>query len=53
MQAAAARLNSDQAYVVVVGDSRIFIDAMRAAHPDLVLIPAADLDLLSPTLGLR
>ena len=51
MQAAAARLNSDQAYVVVVGDSRVFFDAMRAAHPDLVLIPAADLDLLSPTLG--
>ncbi|WGM30851.1 pitrilysin family protein [Brevundimonas sp. NIBR11] len=53
MQAAAARLTSDQAYVVVVGDSRIFIDAMRAAHPDLVLIPAADLDLLSPTLGIN
>jgi zinc protease len=52
MAAAAARLDSDQAYVVVVGDSRIFIDAMRAAHPDLVLIPAADLDLGSPTLGL-
>ncbi|MES2861331.1 MAG: pitrilysin family protein [Pseudomonadota bacterium] len=51
MQAAAARLTSDQAYVVVVGDSRIFIDAMRAAHPDLVLIPVADLDLLSPSLG--
>lgn len=53
MQAAAARLTSDQAYVVVVGDSRIFIDAMRAAHPDLVLIPAAELDLLSPTLGIE
>lgn len=52
MQAAAARLASDQAYVVVVGDSRVFIDAMRATHPDLVLIPAADLDLTSPTLGL-
>ena len=52
MAAATGRLNSDQAYVVVVGDSRIFIDAMRAAHPDLVLIPAADLDLGSPTLGL-
>ncbi len=52
MQAAAARLSADQAYVVVVGDSRIFIDAMRVAHPDLVLIPATDLDLLSPDLGI-
>jgi len=25
---------------------------MRAAHPDLVLIPAAELDLPDPTLGL-
>ena len=52
MRAAARRLDPEQAYVVVVGDAGMFIDTMRAAHPDLVVIPAAELDLLDPTLGL-
>jgi zinc protease len=52
MRAASARLDPDQAYVVVVGDGQFFLDAMRAAHPDLVVIPAAELDLMDPTLGL-
>jgi zinc protease len=38
--------------VVVVGQASEFIDALRAAHPDVVVIPAADLDLNSPSLGL-
>ncbi len=50
--AAAQAVGSDQAYVVVVGQSAMFIDALRAAHPDVVVIPAAALDLNSPTLGL-
>jgi zinc protease len=52
MRAAAFRLDPDQAYVVVVGDGQFFVEAMRAAHPDLAVIPAAELDLLDPTLGL-
>lgn len=52
LQAAArATLGSDRAYVVVVGDSRMFIDGLRAKHPDLTLIPAASLDLGSAGLG--
>ena len=38
--------------MVVVGQAEMFIDALRAAHPDVVVIPAAELDLNSPTLGL-
>ena len=49
---AARRVSADQAWVVVVGQASMFIDALRAAHPDVVVIPAADLDLNSPTLGL-
>ena len=45
-------MSSDDAYVVVVGQADLFIDDLRAAHPDLVVIPAAELDLNSPTLGL-
>jgi len=52
VMAAAQGVGSDQAYVVVVGQSAMFIDALRAAHPDLVVIPAASLDLNSATLGL-
>ncbi|KPF79459.1 hypothetical protein IP78_09010, partial [Brevundimonas sp. AAP58] len=52
LRAAAHRLDPDQAFVVVVGDAQMFIEGMRAAHPDVVVIPAAELDLLDPTLGL-
>ena len=37
---------------MVVGQASMFIDALRAAHPDVVVIPVAELDLDSPTLGL-
>lgn len=50
--AATAVVSSDRAYVVVVGDTRLFIDALREKHPDLELIAASALDLGSPTLGL-
>ncbi len=52
LAAAARRVSADQAWVVVVGESALFIDALRAAHPDVVVIPVAELDLNSPTLGL-
>ncbi len=52
VRAAAQAIGSDQAYVVVVGQASMFIDALRAAHPDVVVIPAAELDLDSATLGL-
>jgi zinc protease len=52
LQAAAqAALGADRAYVVVVGESSIFVDQLRAKHPDLVVIPAAQLDLGSAGLG--
>ncbi len=52
VRSAAQAVSSEQAYVVVVGEASMFIDALRAAHPDVVVIPAAELDLDSPTLGL-
>ncbi len=52
VMAAAQAVSSEQAYVVVVGQAEMFIDALRAAHPDVVVIPAAELDLNSATLGL-
>ena len=52
VMAAAQAVSADEAYVVVVGQASMFIDALRAAHPDVVVIPATALDLNSPTLGL-
>lgn len=50
--AATAAIGTGTPYVVVVGDSKLFIDAMRTRHPDLVLIPSSEVDPGSPTLGL-
>ncbi len=50
--AATTAIGTGSPYVVVVGDSKMFIDALRAKHPELVLIPSSALDLGSPTLGL-
>ena len=51
VQTAAAQLfDPHAASIVVVGDSRLFIDDLRKAYPDLELIPASDLELGSPTL---
>ena len=52
LREAAGIVSADDAIVVVVGEASMFVDALRAAHPDLVVIPAAELDLDSPTLGL-
>ena len=52
LRAAAGVVRADDAVVVVVGQADMFIDALREAHPDVVVIPAAELDLESPTLGM-
>lgn len=45
-QAAAARLlDPSQASIIVVGDSKLFIDDLRKAYPALELIPASSLNL--------
>jgi zinc protease len=36
--------------IVVAGDAAQFVDALRAAHPDVVVIPQADVDLERPAL---
>ena len=47
---AKAVLDPSQAVVVVVGDAKLFRDALKARLPNLEVIPAAKLDLDSPTL---
>lgn len=44
-QAAAAHLDPTNFSIVVVGDASEFIDALRAAHAEIEVIPAAVLDL--------
>ena len=39
--------------IVLVGDSSKFIDAVRKAHPDVLVVKAAELDLTSPGLTRR
>ncbi|MBN8553136.1 MAG: insulinase family protein [Caulobacterales bacterium] len=47
---AAAELDPSEFSIVVVGDSAQFIDALRAAHPNVEVIPLSDLDLDSASL---
>ncbi|MBU1324486.1 MAG: insulinase family protein [Alphaproteobacteria bacterium] len=46
-------LGRERAYVVVVGDASQFLDSMRAAHPDLVVIKAEEVDLNAADLGIE
>jgi zinc protease len=48
--AAAGLASSQRATVVVVGDASKFLDKLKAIRPDVEVIPAAELDLDSPTL---
>ncbi|MBX3594249.1 pitrilysin family protein [Sphingomonas sp.] len=51
VQAAAREvLDPDNASIVVVGDSKLFVDELRKKYPDLEVIPASALKLDSPTL---
>jgi zinc protease len=45
-------LGRDRAWVVVVGDASQFLEPLRAAHPDLVVIKAEDVDLNEADLGI-
>ena len=33
------------AQIVIVGDASVFLKTLKAEHPDVVVIPAADVDL--------
>ncbi|HEV2081677.1 MAG TPA: pitrilysin family protein [Brevundimonas sp.] len=46
-------LGRERAYVVVVGDAAQFLEPLRAAHPDLVVIKAEDVDLNAADLGIE
>ncbi|MDO9248291.1 MAG: hypothetical protein Q7U11_17660, partial [Phenylobacterium sp.] len=47
---AAVRLDPAAVSVIVAGDAKGFTEGLKARRPDLEVIPAADLDLDSPTL---
>ena len=47
---AAANLQPGEFSIVIVGDSAQFIDAIRAAHPNVEVIAASELDLDSAAL---
>ena len=48
--AAAAELPAETASLVIVGDASLFIDALRAAYPNVEVIPLTELDLNSAAL---
>nr|WP_315053018.1 pitrilysin family protein [uncultured Brevundimonas sp.] len=49
-QAFARHLPVNQASLVIVGDGKVFIDALRARHPNLEVVTVSDLDLNSGAL---
>jgi zinc protease len=46
----AAEIDPAQASIVIVGRASEFLDQLRARHPNVEVIPFAELDLGSPTL---
>lgn len=48
--AARASVDTSRATIVIVGDAKLFLDKLRAAHPNVEVIPAAALDLDAPVL---
>lgn len=44
------RLSADRASIVVVGDASVFLEALRADHPDVEVVPLSALNLDSPSL---
>jgi zinc protease len=42
---AARALDPAKASIIVVGDARLFLDKLRVRHPDVEVIPAAEIDL--------
>ena len=49
-RAARTQVAADRASIVVVGDARLFVDRLRAAHPDLELVTVDALSLDRPSL---
>lgn len=49
--AAAANVSAERATVVIVGDGKQFLDKLRAAQPNVEVIPAAALDLDAAKVG--
>ncbi|HEX8233897.1 MAG TPA: pitrilysin family protein [Caulobacteraceae bacterium] len=47
---ASAALDPARAHIIVVGDAKQFLDRLRAKHPQLEVVAAAQLDLDSPAL---
>lgn len=47
---AASLMDPSRASIVIVGDAKAFVDALRKDYPQLEVIPAASLNLDSPTL---
>ncbi|MGW8189487.1 M16 family metallopeptidase [Sphingomonas hankookensis] len=52
-QAAAKVMDPKAASIVVVGDAKQFLEPLRAAYPQLVVIPAASVDLSRADLGAK
>ncbi|KQM87254.1 peptidase M16 [Sphingomonas sp. Leaf23] len=52
-QAAARVMDPKAASIVVVGDAKQFLEPLRAAYPQLVVIPAASIDLSRADLGVK
>lgn len=46
----AAELDPKQVSIVIVGDAKAFIEPLRAKHPNVEVVPIAELDLNSATL---
>lgn len=47
---AQSALRPQDATILVVGDSKAFLEPLRAKHPNVEVVPVAELDLSSPTL---
>lgn len=47
---AAEAFDPDEASIVVAGDAKIFLEALRAKYPDVEVIRASEMNLDSPTL---
>jgi len=46
-------VSADKASLIIVGDAKLFLPALRAKHPTVEVIPATELDLASATLRTR
>jgi zinc protease len=47
---ASRALDPARANIIVVGDAKLFLDRLKARHPNVEVIPAAEIDLDRPDL---